>query len=254
MIKIRHISGFLLLFFSFPVIASMTESPIVHDLKGMEFSMAGGPSWGRADDTSLVVSPFETDNLMVDRVTKSAVWKVGIGYHFFEKLFQKRQFLNDFLLELNIYRNSETVRGDVWQYQLPAFDNYQFAAPITSTRAMVDLKPGLFTMHHVTLYPILGVGEAWSTVSYRETITGTGIDPTSYHALGNHTNRNISYDLGTGVRLDMTEHLSASFEYLYNYLINLEPANETTTAAALSSPPTFTVYNQSILLGLNWKI
>jgi opacity protein-like surface antigen len=254
MTKYKLIFSVLFLFISFPAVASVADSALVHALRGIEFSMAGGPNWSRVDDTSLVVSPYETDNLMVNTVTKSALWKIGIGYHFFEDLFQQRRFLNDFLLELNVYRNAETVRGDVWQYQLPIFNNYHFTAPITSIRAMLDLKPGLFTLYHMTFYPILGVGAAWTTVSYREAVSGEGIDPNSYHSLGNKTNKNISYDLGTGFRVNMTEHLSATIEYLYNYLINLEPADESTTAAALSSPPTFTVYNQSLLLGLNWKI
>jgi opacity protein-like surface antigen len=254
MIKIKSILTFLLLIITVPGFAAVVDYPWVKAMRGLEFSVAGGPTISHVDDTSLIVSPFETDNVIVTNVTRSALWKIGVGYHFFEDSLKQRRYFNDFLVELNVYRNSETARGDVWRYQLPQFNNYSFAAPITTTSAMLDVKPGLFTLRKFTLYPIIGVGAAWSTVSYQEHRTANSVDPTSYHSLGDSMNMNFSYDLGVGLRLGMTEHLSATMEYIYSYLIDLHPAGESTTTAELLAPPEFTIANQSLLFGLSWKI
>lgn len=63
-----------------------------------------------------------------------------------------QRFFQTCLLELNLYQTYTTATGDVWQYELPPFDNFNFDLPVTSTRLMLDIKPHLLTWHHIT-YP-----------------------------------------------------------------------------------------------------
>jgi opacity protein-like surface antigen len=254
MTKMKYLLGSILLFLSTSSFAAIADWPYWYIFEGTQLSIAAGPSWSHAHDTSLVVSPFETDSVLVTNVTKGTVIKAGIGYHFFQERLKQRKFFNDLLVEFNISHNSETIHGDVWRYQNPAFNNFTFEAPVATTRAIIDVKPGLFTKDRATFYPIVGVGAAWSDVSYLEHVTASNTDPNSYHSLGTDTNVNISYDLGAGVRIALFKHISGSIEYIYTSLVDLTPASESTTNAALVSPPEFTLYNQSVLVGLNWEI
>jgi opacity protein-like surface antigen len=49
--------------------------------QNIEFSVAGGPSWNHIHDTSLLISSYETDNVLVSHVSTTGVWKIGAGYH-----------------------------------------------------------------------------------------------------------------------------------------------------------------------------
>ncbi len=126
--------------------------------KKFEISAAGGADWYSVPDTSLIISPFETDSNNVAQITTNGAWKVGMGYYFFEDQLKQRDYLNHLLFEVNVYQTFTTLHGDVWQYELPQFNNYNFNAPITSTRLMLDAKPTLFTWKRVAPYMILGVG------------------------------------------------------------------------------------------------
>ncbi|MDR3477857.1 MAG: outer membrane beta-barrel protein [Gammaproteobacteria bacterium] len=223
-------------------------------LKNVEISAAVGPSWANTSSTHLVVSPYETDSVLKSSVSNHPLWKLGVGYHFFVEQLQQRRFLNDLLVELNLYQSSATVKGSVWQYQFPQFNNYRFSNPITSTRLMVDAKPGLFTQNHISLYPILGIGAVWNDVTYSETVTGAGVAPNTRYSLNGTNNSNFAYDLGAGVRVDVTKHLSASLEYLYTHLGSMSSSRVSKNGDALQSAPTFNVYNQGVLLGVSWKI
>jgi opacity protein-like surface antigen len=248
-----------LLFLSGTALASTSWSvdsfkDLIFSNKNLEFSAAVGPNWAHTPSTYLVVSPFETDSVLKNNISNSATWKLGVGYHFFADQLQQRSFFNDFLVELNFYQSWATINGNVWQYQLPQFNNFTFKAPLTSYRLMLDVKPGLFTVSRISLYPILGIGNSWNDIAYNETVTGTGVPAGSNYLLGRSTNTNFAYDLGVGLRADITEHISASLEYLYSNLGNISPSSTSKNSNAIISAPTFDVYNQSLLLGISWKI
>ncbi len=251
MTKMQNALCFFTLILSSALFAYTPPSPDF--FKNVEVSAAIGPNWSRATSANLIVTPYETDSLLVTHVTSGLAGKIGVGYHFFAEQLSQRQFLNDLLVEINGYQSVGTIRGNVWQYQMPQFNNYNFNAPLTSTRLMLDLKPSLFTLKSVSLYPILGLGIAWNDVYYNENVTGAGIAARSAEALGSHTNNDFAYDLGVGLRLPVSARLSATLEYVYTSLGNVSPAGSP-NGATLTSPPTFKVRNQSALLGLSWKL
>jgi opacity protein-like surface antigen len=223
--------------------------------QNIEFSVAGGPSWNHIHDTSLLISSYETDNVLVSHVSTTGVWKIGAGYHLLSPALEKNTFLNDLLVELNLYRSSFRVTGSVWQYQLAQFNNFSFSAPITSTRLMLDVKPSLVTWHCLSLYPILGAGIGWNSMTYHETVTGDGVDPLSNLWLRNRTTNHVAYDLGVGTRFALNSHLGASLEYLYTEVgSNVTSYATSQTPAAIVSAPRFKVSSQALLLGLNWTI
>jgi opacity protein-like surface antigen len=219
----------------------------------VEVSVAVGPNWAHASSTQLVVSPYETDSVIVNKVSHHAAWKVGVGYDLFKNALQQRYFFKDLLVELNFYGSTGTVKGNVWQYALPQFNNYIFKAPWTSRRLMLDVKPSLFMQSHISLYPILGLGSSWNSISYQESISSPGLNPNSRYILDKRTNNSFAYDLGVGARTDITPRLSASLEYIYTHLGHMTPAGTSNTPAVITSPPSFKISNQSLLLGLTAK-
>ncbi len=224
-------------------------------LKNIDLSISVGPSWTHSDNTRSVISTYETDSILVSHVTKSALWRAGVGYHFFASKLERRRFLNDLFVQLNLYHSEQTIRGNIWQYQYSQFNNYRFAVPLDSLRLMLDVKPSLFTYYHLSLYPIAGLGVAWNKLSYRENVqSGSGVTSDSRLFLGVNTDSQFAYDFGAGLRADLTDHLSASLEYLYTNLGDATPSMPAKNGVLLSSPPTFNLSTQAVLFGFAWKI
>ncbi len=162
-----------------------------------------------------------------------------------------RPYLNHLLLEANVYQTFTTLKGNVWQFELPEFNNYSFRAPITSTRLMLDVKPSLFTWSRISPYAILGAGVAWNSVSYRETATAAGISPDSALSLSNNTTTQVAWDVGAGFNVSITDYLSATAEYVYTFLGHGSPANGTANDIRLAAAPRFSLQTQSLLFGLS---
>jgi opacity protein-like surface antigen len=252
MTKLTRYLCFLIYFLPYSAFAA--NFWVTNSLNNFELSAAVGPNWAQTSSTHLVVSPYETDSVLVNNISNYAFWKIGVGYHFFTEKLQQRSFFNDLLVELNLYQSWFTVTGDVWQYQLPQFNNFTFKAPITSTRLMLDVKPTLITVRHISFYPILGVGNSWNNVAYNEVVSGQDVPDGSNYLLNTSANSNFAFDVGVGLRADFNEHISASVEYLYTNLGNVTSTGTSKNSDPIIATPTFNIYNQGLLLGLSWKL
>lgn len=222
--------------------------------KKFEISAAGGANWYNVPNSHLVISPFETDSNIVNQISTDGAWKIGAGYYFFEDQLQQRPYLNHLLFEVNVYQTFTTLSGNVWQYELPQFNNYNFSAPVMSTRLMLDVKPTLFTWQRVAPYAILGVGATWNTISYNETVLGSGVNPASRLSLSSNTTTQVAWDFGAGFRMALTDNLSATAEYIYAFLGNGSPANSHANGVNLTAAPSFSLQTQSLLFGLSLKL
>lgn len=229
--------------------AANTASIKPWDFKGIEISGAGGGDWYQRRDASLIISPFETDSDKTLQSSFQSSWKIGLNYSFFEKTLPH---LNRLLLGLNVYQTSTNFSGAVWQYELPQFNNYHFKAPIKSTRLMLDLRPGFFTWRSMEPYVILGIGVAWNSMSYIETVTASDVNANSAMVLSKHTISSLAWNFGVGYKIALTDKLSANLEYIYALLGNGAPAYDP-GAVRLGTTPNFTLQSQSLLLGLNLR-
>lgn len=223
-------------------------------IKNIELSAAGGVDWYTISNTHLIISSFETDKNKVDDPSAKGTWKIGVGYYLFDECLRWRDYLNHLLLELNLYHTFASVTGDVWQYKLPQFNNYDFDAPVTSNRLMFDFKPSLFTWKNITPYSILGVGETWNSVSYHEKSRKSDIDPKSRLILSKHKIAQFAWEVGVGFNVVLSDRLSISAEYIYAFLGKGSPANDPANHVKLSSAPNFSLKAQSLLFGLNIKV
>lgn len=222
--------------------------PILNDDKHLEISAAVGPNWVYIPDTNLIISSSETDDIRQSGVSNKGTWKVGGGY-FLNTIPLTRPFLNQLLLELNVYQITGTLHGSEFQYGLAQFNNYTSNAPFTSTRLMLDAKPALFSWQRVSTYFIGGMGIAWNKMSYYE--TAIGVLANSTLSLSNYTTTNLSWDVGAGVSVKFMEHLNLTAEYIYAFLGKGSPANDPSNGVSLAASPLFSFQTQSLLLGLS---
>lgn len=221
----------------------------------LEISIAGGVNRPQANNTSLVISSTETDSVIINsQTTSGSAYRIGIGCHLFPNTLAKRKFLNDLLVEFNAYYNSESLQGEVWQYQYPQFNNYSFNAPITSKRFMLDLKPTLFTLARISVYPIAGIGLATNTIEFHEIVTGQGVAPDSYLWLGSQSQTMTVYDFGGGLRFNVTKNFGLTVEYIYTNLGTITPSTAHNTPVPLETPPSFKVTNSMLLAGITVNI
>lgn len=218
-----------------------------------ELTAALGASWLNAGNTNLHVSPYETDALNVTGLSTDIVWRAGVGVHVLKEKLAARHYFNDLSLQLNFYNSAATINGNVWQYQLPQFNNYTFHASATNSRLMLDVKPGLLTYNGFTPYLIGGIGLGWNSIGYYENASAAGVPTGSNYLLSRQTSLNTTYDVGAGIKHQMTPHLAATLEYEYTYLGRMSPQSSS-SAIALVSPPHFTLSTQNLFAGINWQI
>lgn len=242
-----------LLFLSAAAIADTSSATDTFWQQKLQFSFALGWSYLQTPDTTIEISPYETDELQTTRSSNNAIWKIGVGYPMSQYRWSDAGPSHDIFTELNLYHTNGTLRGDAWQFQDEQFDNYSFRAPISSTRLMLDIKPELLSGPRWQAYPIAGLGVAWNKMSYNET-ANNNVDTDSTLSLANATAINFAYELGAGVHTKINEHLSASLEYLFTDLGTVSPSNQGNNNTALTTPPKFTVQDQNLMLGLIWTL
>ena len=239
-------------FFSFfNVMADTAYAPWYQNIEG---SIEIGPNWLNTNNRTVVISQNETDNVNVNRINNNVTWKAGVGYYLFDDYLKQRTYLNHLLFEVNVYQISGKVKGDVWQYQLTEFSNYNYQSYFKSTRLMLDMKGFLFTYKSVSPYLILGIGPAWNRLNYDENITGTGVPSNSNLRLGGYTTTRLAGDFGVGFNIPLTQQLSMTGEYIYALLGHAHPANVSSNGAELLRGPNFSFQTQSLLFGFNVRM
>ncbi len=220
--------------------------------QNVDVSLAVGPACYTSPDSTIQIHPSEVDTTAVNTANNAALYRAGVGYHFFHAQLHHRKFINDLLAQVNYYHSSSTIKGDVLQNGAPGASNFTFSAPINTDRLMLDIKPSLFTYHHVSPYLVAGAGVAWNRVSYSETANSPSYAPYAT-SLPSASQTATAYDLGFGIDARITHQLYASVEYLWTHLGNATPNNVSTTRQATLAVPTFSTASQSVLFGLGWK-
>lgn len=215
-----------------------------------EISLGIGPSWFSANDALIDLTPFESDKAAVNNVSSAALTKIGLGYH----LPSHPKYFNDLLLELNYYHVNASINGNVWMGGDPNFNNWNFRAPLSSSRLMLDFKPAFPVIANLSAYPIIGAGLAWNKLAYNETATFSGAQEQNNDVhLAWGLNRRISYDIGFGFRYPVSTHLSTSIEYLFNQQGRLSSSKDNTTEQTVLSAPSFMTRSQNVLWNLAWR-
>ncbi|MHB1949214.1 MAG: outer membrane protein [Gammaproteobacteria bacterium] len=225
---------------------------------------AGSISNLRAGNGSLGITSSETDRLIQ---TNTNSWdagggQLGLGYVFnLHNALQCSdcvQWFTSIEPELNLYYfASNSIRGHVWRFNSSSFNDLTFDIPVHSTRLMVDGALTVASWRQLSVYAIGGIGNAWNRLGYRDTVNGnvsSSTCPEQRVTLNPHTTTDFAWEAGAGLTYTFNDRVSASLEYLYAHLGTVKTGargNTGTITAPITSPASFNLKTQNVLLGLH---
>ena len=224
---------------------STYANPIDSHLDHVDISAGLGATWWSSNNTTLAISSYETDKVLVNGASNAQfLWRIGFG----------KQVAPMIHLQASLYQSQQSINGQVWQFQRPEFNNYTYQSTLSSWRLMFESRFPVLNLKKYTFYPIVGIGPAWNTISYKEHVTGLGVSNTSRLNLSDRTQAQFTYDVGAGSNIALNERLKISLEYLFTQCIGKASPSHHSSNVLMSSPPAFNVLFQSVILGLTWKI
>lgn len=111
--------------------------------------------------------------------------------------------------------SSMTLKGDVWQFALPEFDDLSYTYHINHARVMASAKL-LTTMIQPSLHPYVSgeIGAAFNQASgYRETPLEVGAIPTP--PFNNHSQTSFAWGVGVGVDYTLNQQIRLGVGYQF---------------------------------------
>lgn len=217
-----------------------------------------------AGDGSLGVTSNETDRLVQ---TNSNDWntftaQLGIGSIYYlrdaQQYSENTQWFPSVEPELNAYYlGGNGIKGDVWRFQSPNFNDMTYKMPINSYRLMLDTALTVVSKRQYSLYAIGGIGAAWNHIGYSDA-NNSGLPCTIQSLnLNSNTPSNFVWEAGAGLSYALNNRFSLSLEYLYVDLgrINTPSTGFTgTISAPVLVPAEMRLSSQAALLGLHVAI
>jgi opacity protein-like surface antigen len=216
------------------------------------------------DGGYLGVTSSETDRLVQ---TNGNNWntlaaQLGVGYVYYASNYNpfsdKAQWFTAIEPELNgYYLGQSSIKGDVWRFSNPAFNDMTFNMPIESYRLMLDGALTVVTKKQYSLYAIGGIGNAWNRIGYSDA-DRNGIPCTDQFLNFNSTTRSsFAWELGAGLSYAFNNRFALSLEYLYADLGSVKTPDTGFTGAITAPvlvPASFKLTSQAALLGLHVAI
>lgn len=226
-------------FFSSFAMANTTSHP--------ELSVAGGYSRVNFSSLSLPVTATETDTLHQTNSSTAVLGMLGLSQVFVFDY--PKQHIHNVSVGLNLYNLSTTNAGDVYQYGVPALNNFIYRLPIKSTRLMLDGKIMSCPWHRLSTFLLGGIGGAWNRVKYYDAPTVEGASGIS---LESREQVKFAYEVGIGWQLTLDKHVSFFAEYLYANLGDMKTSSY--GSPSVLSGITFPLYVNTALFGVNVTI
>lgn len=219
---------------------------------GVQLSLYGGGVDVAIKKTEIDISPFETDTVTKGHHHTSFTPAAGIAYNYVIAP-NSQPILDSVTLALNYYYISTTHKGDVYQFENPLFDNFDYSMQLKSSRLMFDTEWNFQTVWGgIVIFGEAGAGAARNKVEYHDTpkpgIIGGGLD------LPSHTQNKFAWEAGAGIKVPVPrmEKLLLSLRYLYTNLGTVDSA--TNGNFAIVEPIKFKPYAQSVLLGATLQL
>ena len=221
----------------------------------------------RAGNGTIGVTQSETDKLIQ---TNSNNWgtfdaQIGAGYVYY---FEQRkhppkttQWFPAIEPQLNFYylNNNTGIKGNIWRFNSPAFNQLTYKIPVHSTRLMLDVALTVIKKKRSSLYVKGGIGNAWNRLGYSDYDNG-GPDITCGDerlSLSDATHSHFAWELGVGILHDFNNHVGLSLEYLYTNFGRVKTSahgNTGTITTPVIAPASFTMQAQTAALGLHYAL
>jgi hypothetical protein len=213
----------------------------------------------RPTNSQLGLTQSETDTLVPTnkRVWQTLAAQIGTGYLYFLRdsnlTPNSLHWLSSLEPQINFYYlTSSSLKGQIYRFSNPNFNDFTFNIPVNSSRLMLDLALTALTYKNLSAFGILGMGEAWTVLGYNESANGGC--PESGLSLANNSTLHFAWEVGGGLLYSFNERIGLSIEYLYTDLGRVRLS--TTGNAGLITVPIlnsgyFRLRSQTGLLGLH---
>lgn len=123
------------------------------------------------------------------------------------------------------------VNGQVEQYSLPEFTNYNYQYKIQTRTFLAQFKADLYQWHHFMPFLLAGAGVSLNNAGYYTEQPLSGVTPRVSPGFSRQTNTYFSYAFGAGLDYILQKNLWMSLMYQYNNLGQAQtgPGANTTT-------------------------
>lgn len=198
----------------------------------------GGVYWAKLQDSStsvsngsLVPAPFDQDLYTIDNPSANAIFQVNAGYRW--QLNQLFIPYTSIYFQYRHYNNSQ-VTGDIYQYSLPDFLNYDYNFSYSADLFTLNGKIDLFNINHVMPYLSGGIGTIVNRLEdYRENPT-INVTPRVSPAFATSSTSRFAATLGAGIDYTLTQNVWLTLGYDHVFQTNLPGAAGTNTWAGTS--------------------
>lgn len=129
------------------------------------------------------------------------------------------------------------LNGQIMQYSLPQFTNYNYHLDFTSNLLLVSGKMNLFKLGRFSPFINGGIGSAFNYISnYHETAL-LGVTPRVSPGFKNANTNEFAYNIGAGLDVRLLPQLILSLGYIYQDLGPISSGNGVTTWSNQSLNP-----------------
>ncbi|MCC5014295.1 SPOR domain-containing protein [Legionella sp. 31fI33] len=164
------------------------------------------------DNGSGFSSPSDKDTYTMDSES-SAVLGVGGGYRFTHFMVPAVSVGINYSHFFN-----RTINGQIRQYSLPEFTNYNYQWKLSSDLVLASSKINLLEIHHVAPFVQGGIGVSINHASdYSETVL-PNVTPRVSPGFSNHNQTSFAYQLGAGLDWAVKPQWLVSLGYEYTDL------------------------------------
>lgn len=210
---------------------ALADTPAPIDTSGFELSLYTGATNPSINPGELKASN-ETDSLHPNgRQHSDFTWGLGGAYRYRLPAFPENRLLNTLQaisLGLDLLSFQSVQKGYDWLFDQPAYANYYYTLPITSTRLMIDSQLTFHPIGGQYFYPFIegGVGVVRNTANYYDSPLVSG---TTGLTIASYTQNQFAYTYGGGIKILLPKNLMLSIAYLYANLGNASTAHASST-------------------------
>lgn len=119
-----------------------------------------------------------------------------------------------------VENKSFTENGNVYEFADPAFNNLTYQYRIKSRRVSLETKISHLFRHVLHPYVSASLGEAFNQAYAYTEYPVTSADVPMTQPFANHLSRSLTYSVGFGIDVDLTEHVRLGAGYRFADLGN----------------------------------
>lgn len=239
-----------------PVSGAVTPIYIPNESHG-EVIIAGGIAGVHTRDSQMQVTSGEIDTLAQTNSYRwdNATGQLGLGYVYYTvngpRITEEFRWFPTIEPMLNLYYSNLDIKGDVYRFKDVLLNDVNYKTNIKNARLLLDVALTIFSKCQYSVYGLLGIGEGWSRINYRDKEGGvTRIN------LDTDTENNIVWEWGAGASYAFSNYANVSLEYVWTDLGRMHTSsvgaiNNNIIVAPQLIGANFQVATQAIMLGFH---